>query len=1643
MNDQLDVTPPSEAHRRLEELLNYVEQVTRLDERPVFTLNAHRLGGGQAIAFHQQDFFGLDGIILDQEDEDGPIWITIKRLRRGEPPQSPPDIVDWLIQSSEPDVMPKINGYITKTISKEELNHLLETGKIRRDDYHEAMGEAAGKYDVSFRLEDNKPIQDIAEYYINNDWLTWAEKERPVRKSIRIYQKFFEIIQKKEISIDLPFEIVWGIGVTRWKKDGKEIDLPIIECLTEIELDESNGGEIRVRPRLQKPIINLRPYDELKIEGAALALNSARKLIDSMDDEDGLSPFKPETYEPILRICQSYLDVDARYILDDASIKLDAELPRASENLLISNRWVIFARRRSENFLLQDIINLKHSVKHKEDLPKPAQTLVSGPADEQETQWQSLSNAIGSTSSGNDTFREESPLGDLFFPKPFNNDQIEIVRRLEKSEGVVVQGPPGTGKTHTISNIICHYLALGKRVLVVSHGEPALAVLRDQLPEQVRDLAISITSTEREGLKQVETAARLMQSIIQNLIPSQQRTIISELEANIVGMRNKLASVDKQIAEIANKQLSLVPNLQITPGELAERVVKSREKYGWLTDSPTKFSNEIEITDDDIHSLGNARQALGNNLVFIDDILPSINELPEAIQISEWHEGIVRANALTEKLTTNKDYSIKLSTFEDAEAADKIAKALQDLLDLRKNLNQINWLQSIADSLVSSSSHTQIIVLLRGFVEEASKIVEEHYLYLEKPVEAPETLYENQKALEIIDRLSEGHKVFGLLDFSSRSIRPEIEKIRVSNKQPNSAEEWAFVKSHIKWNTNLKAINLKWRRLSIEINAVELDLTSPKTLSRLVNILRTVTHLAPEIISGLEIALPKLVVNSKSIREFWLQEEELYKLNEIVRDKIAIFRLNSVKNSIEKTISLFDREKGGQFSSEALDILLNNLGNSTVSANDISQKWHEIRVKIAAIQSNHNNFEVVRNIANKIREHGAANWSYAVSHECHGASTRDVCPSDWKEAWDWAASNAFLYSINQREELRSLSSQRIDLDHTISKSFEKLVRERAFYSLGSHMNSSVKSALMMFATALKKIGSGTGKSAGRHRRAAREAMSMCYGAIPCWIMPSWRVAEQLPGEVGSFDLVIMDEASQADIREVTTLLRGKKILVVGDDKQVSPTAAFIETSKIDQLERGYLKNQPFRTLLLPGSSLYDLAKVMFPDKFIMLKEHFRCVEPIIRFSMQFYQPEPLIPLRIPMPAERLSPPLVDIYVPDGFRTGDKLNNREADVIVQEIKNIVDDPKLGYIETQDKWRTIGVVSLIGSKQANLIYKKLISEIGEELISRHRIACGDSATFQGNEKDIIFLSMIADPKNKQAQTAIHFEQRFNVALSRARDRMILVHSVTLDDLKPHDLKAKVLQHFINPMGDEKRKAKRELSAANLKNNDKYAYLMSQCDSDFEREILRRLLDLGYQVTPQVGSQGYSIDLVVEGGTSRLAIECDGDKYHGPEKWASDMSRQRILERVGWRFWRCWASSFQLDPEGCMNDLIDTLHNMGILPNTEGDFEYQFTEFKIASQINEADKNLEIGAVADKSDRISVGDRVIVRDYLTNKTITYTLTPSRTDELNGLLGVDTPLGASLIGLDEEDEVELNVDGKLYRLLIVRWEPSDAKIQ
>jgi very-short-patch-repair endonuclease len=465
----------------------------------------------------------------------------------------------------------------------------------------------------------------------------------------------------------------------------------------------------------------------------------------------------------------------------------------------------------------------------------------------------------------------------------------------------------------------------------------------------------------------------------------------------------------------------------------------------------------------------------------------------------------------------------------------------------------------------------------------------------------------------------------------------------------------------------------------------------------------------------------------------------------------------------------------------------------------------------------------------------------------------------------------------------------------------------------------------------------------------------------------------------------------------------------------------------------------------PGASLYDLSRVMFPDKFVMLKEHFRCAEPIIRFSMQFYD-EPLIPLRVPKGIERLDPPLVDILIEDGERRGkSKVNPPEAEVIVDEIERIINDPMLANFGGGDgRFRSIGVISMIGSEQAAFIQKRLMDRIGEAAMVRHRIVCGDSATLQGDERDIVFLSMIADRKRKQSQTATQYEQRFNVALSRARDRMILVRSVGENDLNPNDLKAKVIRHFKEPMPEVKRAS---------------AAVIELCQSGFERDLFTALVERGYRVTPQVGSEGFSIDMVVEGESGRrLAVECDGDLYHGPERWAHDMNRQRILERVGWTFWRCFGSNYSLDRDGALDDLFQTLDRMGIKPVGSASSESIFTEHRVTrakSKANTANDDegvgtpessgqtgpLEISIPAtrpDSSSQLSVGDRIVIR-YLDDPRARpefHVLTERPSDPLNGLLSLRSPLALALADASPGDEITIRIGDRDRSVLFMTLE-------
>jgi very-short-patch-repair endonuclease len=329
--------------------------------------------------------------------------------------------------------------------------------------------------------------------------------------------------------------------------------------------------------------------------------------------------------------------------------------------------------------------------------------------------------------------------------------------------------------------------------------------------------------------------------------------------------------------------------------------------------------------------------------------------------------------------------------------------------------------------------------------------------------------------------------------------------------------------------------------------------------------------------------------------------------------------------------------------------------------------------------------------------------------------------------------------------------------------------------------------------------------------------------------------------------------------------------------------------------------------MTPERSIYDLARVVFAGSSVMLKEHFRCVPAIIEFSNREFYKGDIKPLRQPNANERLDPPLIDVFVKGGYREGD-VNRVEAKAIVDEIEAILADDELAG-------RSIGVVTLLGQAQSAYIHELVAQRISPIDVVARNLAVGPPPVFQGRERDIMLVSMVLAPGNRSAQDRADQHQRFNVALSRARDRMYLFRSVAHNAFAEDTLNGKLMRHFRKPFRQDARTTQ---------------VLRDRCESGFEFEMFDELVKRGYRVEPQVKCGAFRIDFVVEGREGRrLAVECDGDRFHGPGQWSDDMARQRVLERAGWTFWRCFASSFTRRRETVIQDLVQTLDSLGIEP------------------------------------------------------------------------------------------------------------------
>ncbi len=1525
---------------RLLNVLEYIGEVEKIGSKIAFRVADHK-----RLAYFEHQLKDLPGIRYG-DPVNNTFWLSIQRLQPIDPPLPESEILRTLSRvPADPSMDPVFN---------EEML----AGMVEDTDVEHIDALAADR----IRLAWDK--------FFNGSYMQWRKSETPRRKTIQFYAKLFGLKRAMEIdSASDPIELVWGIGLASWRVEEKVIEYPILLQGVELAIDNQSRN-ILVSPRESEPIVELSPFSALRNDGTIGARKSVLEFLEGLDRP--LSPFDESSFTDALNACISALDSTGFFWNKNRQDSPTAKPPTVSDRLMISNTWVLFVRPKTAHFLLQDLERLREVAKVADKLPAGPHALFKDPSTEQSFFTQIPFRGVSTPNPESVAGRKPE---DLYFPKPYNHEQMQIVERLEQAPGVVAQGPPGTGKTHTIANIICHYLAKGQSILVTSKGEQALRVLKDKLPDGIRPLAVSLLSSDREALKEMKQSVN---KILQRLQGIDQSALSREINAGhkqVDLLCATVARAEKEIADWARKQLTQVTydGRTLMPDELARLLVQDREVHSWLPAPVVWSEGPFPVSEEEIQRMRTLRRKVGERLKNHDWSLPATDKFPTVDAFAELHSALTRRKDLAESA---KSHDLPVPRRDFTADRLKLARKLRKFLFIlaRKvlgyKLEEANlWLGnllSISEKGREAWEKDGVLGQISLLFKDVGELEKERRELLGHPVDFPANAMDDKDFVAAVDRQAKGESPFGtFIGFTKGTQKKWLNAVRLLDKQASEKQDWVWVQRHLRYMQASRAMISQWNAFMREFNGPVLEGASTENCKKMAGEAergQKVLFYCQKGIPYIRQALPKVFNGPDGNAENIGSVNKVDRYISALDNHLDQGELGAAVDTVNRLKLLLEKHKN-TLCSNLLELVGTQLGDTDTDEKRLLKEYERLFEELVTLNHLQPTFSEIKQLAGKIEKGGAKPWADVLLEEPAGAQMDLLLPNNWRAGVEWHRFMNYIESIDGQHRLQELAEELRKAEKRLAQTQERLVENITWLGM-TGISEKYKRALQQYVIAIDLIAGGTGRvRTPRYRRDAREAMKTAVGAIPCWIMPHWRISETLPADIGRFDLVIIDEASQSDIWALPALLRGKKILVVGDKQQVSPTLIGKTEKALVNLSNQYLKGFDLGKQMGPEYSIYDLSQVAFAADNICLREHFRCTEPIITFSDRHWY-NCLVPLRVPLPSERIDPPLVDVYVKDGNRDGrKKINVPEAHAIVNEIQALVEDPVFSN-------RSIGIISMLGQgAQTKYIAGLLFDTIGGEAISKHDIICGDPPSFQGNERDIIFLSLVDDSKHRRARTDRSSAQRFNVAASRARDRMYLFRSFRRDNLRnPKDMRARLIDHFRNPLVQDRQKVET---------------LRELCESDFEERIFDALVAQGYRVIPQVSAGDFRIDLVVEGPENRrLAIECDGARYHGPDRYFDDLNRQRVLERAGWTFWRCWGSTFYREPDRILASLFDTLAEMGITP-IGGDTEIQnmVTEFREVYGLAQKEEN---DQEVQEDTEISVGDGDVNADLKEPKSI-----------------------------------------------------------
>lgn len=1342
--------------------------------------------------------------------------------------------------------------------------------------------------------------------YLETAWRPWAEKRLRAERAQEAYE-CVDFMRRRIEEAEEHYELVLGIGLLAWRDPlGVLVQRHLLTAPAEIVLDPRRG-KLTVLPAGSFEVFRV----ELDMLDPQYQPRLNPESLESLLEELDVRAWDRQAVHAIL--CEIGNRISSRTVIDAAAFscpKIEDQTPR-----IVYAPALILRERRLTAY--EDLVG------------RFLQAAESGEGFRVTAPWVKLV-AEGSEASDNLVLAGEGagvqPQGSvrrLYFPLPTNDEQRRIGESLEKQPCVLVKGPPGTGKSHTIVNLICHLLARGERVLVTAHTAKALEVLLDLTPPEISALCVTLLGSTYEDRKRLEESVRRILHFHDVWPgPDWANREQERLERQLHEYENRAAQLDRQLRELQESEFhthSVAPGYEGTPAEIARRVRDEQSRYDWFPPFSRlagPFPLSAEQLEEFVFLHGRFSERKQQELSV--DLGP--DDLPSPEEISAWLEEIQRnreALGACGKDVARRIESLKSFTDQELAALEAVLINFQNRLGeavtaVGEPLDGI--LQDFHEGRLSSwlELAERARSTLARLSDYAGKVGEAR---VEVPTDVPlaQLLHDAQERLA---HLRSG-KSRGWWLFAPRAIRVTqyVERhCSINGHAVNDVVQLERLVAYLKFREGLEQFRKLWPwalRVPDESTPSELCKRLAARLDAVKSLLDALSPLETVRWTKLSEWERSQFTDSKS-RTSWLQAIGAERARRQV--ELIQARFESLRQKLEHYIR---RRKVHPW--------VRHL--AVAAAQQDWDAWRAAWENLTELKQERQKLERYQRLKRQLEmaHPGLTSWLQQTA----GDPTATERVRELDRAWDWATASFWVQSHVKVGQFEQLIEERHSVQKKIEKALADLVAHLAWTAFMRRLDDTTRQSLVAWTKAVARIGKGTGVHAWKHRRSARKYLTQCLHAVPVWVMPLYRVWEMTESLPGVFDTVIVDEASQAGLEALVLLLLAKRIVVVGDDKQNSPEGVGIAEADIERLVREHLGEFKFSSEYRPESSLYDHAERVF-GSLISLREHFRCVPEIIRFSNELcYREAPLIPLRQP-PPDRL-PPLKRVFVDSGRCEGSEqylINRAEAEAIVHTIEQCLADAAY-------EGKTMGVIALQGHRQAQLIEQELAWRIPPEVRARRKLRCGVPATFQGDQRDVIFLSLVVAPNHRfRALTEIEAVRRFNVAVSRARDQVWLFHSVQLQDLSKDDLRWRLLHFFYQQERSTHQAVYEQLER--LERALRYAHRSAEppepYESWFEVDVVVELLRRGYRVIPQYEVAGYRIDLVIDGAASRLAVECDGDRWHGLERFASDVHRQRQLERAGWNFVRIRGSEFYADREQVLQRIAEACSELDIYPDVD---------------------------------------------------------------------------------------------------------------